>query len=70
MKRKYTEIEREKGKPIKDVLRELYEKHGTRRNVQQAVADELGVSQPIVSSWIQKANLQPKVVLIEREKAS
>lgn len=59
-------IEKEKGKPLSEVLQELYPVYGS----QTALAKALGVSQPTVSLWLIRFGLQTKPMLQPKEKAS
>lgn len=63
---KVHQIEKEKGKPITEILQELYPVYGS----QTALAKALGVSQPTVSLWLIRFGLQPKPMLQPKEKAS
>jgi transposase-like protein len=63
--RKMEQIAEEKGKPIRQILQEEFEKHGS----QVAVAKELGINQSTLSYWLLKLNLEQRSVLVEREKA-
>lgn len=61
------QIERERGKPITEVLRELYTLYGS----QTAVAHALGVNQGTLSVWLVKLGLEQRTTLVEKtEKAS
>ena len=60
--RRFEELEQQRGKPMSEILREEYDKHGK----QKAVAKSLGVSQPTVSQWLVRFNLQEKTVLVQR----
>lgn len=57
------QIEIERGKPIADVLRELFEQHGS----QVAVANALGIDQSTLSLWLIRLGLKQSVVLVRRE---
>jgi predicted transcriptional regulator len=57
------QVEVEKGKPIADVLRELFEQHGSQR----AVAKVLGVDPGTVSQWLIYLGLEQRAVLVRRE---
>lgn len=57
---KMQQIETQKGKPIEDIITELYEKHGS----QTAVAAELGIAQGTLSVWLVKLGLKEKLVVI------
>lgn len=65
MTAKYEEIETAKGKPIRDVLKEEFLKHGTLT----AVAKSLGVSQGTISLWLIRFGLKLRITteLIESE---
>lgn len=56
-------IEAQAGKPIKEVLIDLYQKHGT----QEGVAAALGVSQGMVAMWITANNLEVRRTLVEKK---
>lgn len=59
-------IQQERGKPLKQILKELWETHES----QQAVADELGVSQGTISLWMVRLGLTLKTIIVdERESA-
>lgn len=64
---KLKKIEREKGKPMKQILQELWIKHGS----QQKIADELDATQGTISLWFMRSGL--KIVetkaLVETEPA-
>lgn len=55
-------IEEREGRPIVDVLCDLYAKHGC----QTAVAAALGVSQPTISQWLQRLGLEEKTILVPK----
>jgi len=61
------EIEAKEGRPIEDVLRSLYQKHAGNPRIQQAVADELGISQPTLSQWLLRLRLVQKITLVSEE---
>lgn len=56
-------IERERGKPLKEVLKEEFKQSGTLTEM----ARGLGVSQGTIQNWLLKCGLQIKIELIERE---
>ena len=56
------ELERVRGKPLKLLLTEAYERHGN----QSEVARALGVSQPTVSQWLARLNLKEHTVIKEK----
>jgi hypothetical protein len=60
-------IERERGKPLKDVLLEDFPNHGTLAGLGRS----LGVSQGTIQNWLLRYGLQIKIELVEleREKA-
>lgn len=58
------EIEIREGRPIKDVLVELFNRYGTQR----AVADALGVDQSTLSYWLLRLGLEQRTVLVDRER--
>jgi|GEM_PF-1393789 len=55
-------IEKGMGKPITEILIELYQKHGKVA----LVAQELGVTQSTVSLWIMKHGLEFKTTLVKK----
>jgi predicted transcriptional regulator len=63
---KYKAIEAERGKPIRELLIELFEKHGSTKKV----AKELGVSQSTLSTWLSIHGLKLKTILVVRSKES
>lgn len=60
---KIEELEHQEGRPIREILQEMFEKHGS----QAKVAKELGVNQSTVSYWLLKLGLEQKTVLVEKE---
>jgi predicted transcriptional regulator len=54
-------IQKQKGKPIKQILFELWDKHGS----QQAIAEELGVSQGTISLWMLRTGLTFKTIMVD-----
>lgn len=56
-------VEKERGKPIADVLIELFAEHGT----QEGVAQALGVSQGTISLWVRRAGLEFRTQLVKPE---
>lgn len=65
MKGKMKEAEQHYGKPIEEILPDLFDKYGT----QQAVAREIGISQSTLSYWITKLRLKQKTILIKTKSA-
>lgn len=63
---KTEQIERERGKTLKEVLIEDFPKYGTLSGLARA----LGVNQSTVSYWLLKCNLQLKIELVEWERRS
>jgi hypothetical protein len=63
MSSKFAEIEAVYGKPIKDVLPELYNKHHNLRDV----ANELGVSQGTISFWLLKLGLEIRSQIVPHD---
>jgi len=60
---KMIDIERKNnGRPIVEVLKELYTLHGS----QVEVAKALGISQGTLSVWLIKLNLEQKTILVPR----
>jgi transcriptional regulator with PAS, ATPase and Fis domain len=61
---KYKEIEQTEGKPIRQVLIDLFNEQ--RLNLSQA-AERLGVAQPTLTQWVQKSGLRMRVILEDQE---
>lgn len=59
-------IQDREGKPIREVLIEIYPLY---RN-QSEVAKALGISQPTLSQWIQRLGLQEKTILVPRQEVT
>lgn len=59
---KYEQIEQQYGLPMDELLKRLYEEHGSGR----AVAAALGIDQATLSKWLLKLDLQQSVVLVPR----
>jgi len=57
-------IERERGKPLKQVLVEEFSEHRTLSGLARA----LGVNQSTVSYWLLKYNLMIETRLVEHER--
>lgn len=57
-------IERERGKPLKEVLKEDFQQFGTLA----ALARDLGVTQGTLQNWLLKCGLQLKTELVEWER--
>lgn len=66
MASKAAQLEQERGKPLKDVLREDFPQFGTL----SALARFYGVNQSTLSYWLLKTNLTIKTELVEMERAS
>lgn len=64
MASKYEEVELRYSKPMRDILIELYERLGDKPNRQELIANELGVGQSTLSTWIRFCQLEQKVTLI------
>jgi hypothetical protein len=58
------EIEAKQGRPIAEVIRELYAKHAGEARIQETVARELGISQPTLSLWLTKLRLTQRIVVV------
>jgi hypothetical protein len=58
---KAEQIESKYGKPLGDVLRDMFEQHGT----QSGVARALEVTQGSVWQWLKQLRLRPVVTLVE-----
>lgn len=56
MPSKVKEIEARYSKPLAEILKELYERHGNQR----AVASELGVGQGTISLWFNRCGFEFK----------
>lgn len=61
---RWKEIEKQEGKPMREILVGLYERFGDAPNTQELIAESLGVSQPTVSQWVKILNLAPKTTLV------
>jgi len=61
MSNKMHKVQVEKGKPLKDLIVEYWDKHGT----QQGIADELGVSQGTISLWMLRLGLSFKTIIVD-----
>lgn len=61
---KLKELETAKGKPMSEVLTELYSKC----DGQTEVAKALGVSQSTVSTWLAILGLKEKTIVVPRER--
>jgi len=57
------QIQQERGKPLKQVIKDLWEEHSS----QQAVADELGVTQGTISLWMLRLGLTFKTVIVDEK---
>lgn len=60
--RKMKQVAAEKGKPIREVLQEMFAEYGS----QSAVAKELGINQSTLSYWLLKLGLEQQTVLVDR----
>lgn len=65
MASKYQEIEQQYGKPMAEILVDLYRRFDDKPNRQELVAQELGVTQSTVSLWIKVAGLRLTLVAPE-----
>jgi hypothetical protein len=64
MKRsKYSELEKTHGKPLKQLLPELMEQHGSVT----AIANALNVTQGTVSLWIRIHGLKIKTIIVSND---
>jgi DNA-binding MurR/RpiR family transcriptional regulator len=61
---KYEELERQHGKPMPALLKEMFEIHST----QASVARALGVTQSTVSVWCAKLGLKQVTRLVPMER--
>lgn len=66
MTRKMREIEEAAGRPLRDIISELYEKHGNQRDVAAA----LGINQSTLSLWLVRLGLEQRAVVVPVEDAS
>jgi transcriptional regulator with PAS, ATPase and Fis domain len=66
MSSKMIEIQQERGKPLKQVIKDLWEEHGS----QQAVADELGVTQGTISLWMLRLGLTFKTIIVDQKESA
>ena len=62
---RFEELERERGKPLKEILIEEF----TREGSTTAAARSLGVSQGTFSGWLLRCGLKIRSELVERETA-
>jgi DNA-directed RNA polymerase specialized sigma subunit len=60
---KLEQLEQAEGRPIREILQELFQKHGS----QTQVAKVIGISQSTLSYHLLKLNLEQRTVLVERE---
>ena len=58
-------VERERGQPIIEILKELYTQHGSQREVAQA----LGIAQSTLSQNLVRLRLKEKTILVEEKTA-
>lgn len=58
---KQRQIETETGKPIEQIIIEMYEQFGS----QTKVASELGIAQGTLSIWLVKLGLKEKLIVIK-----
>lgn len=65
MTSKFKKVEIAKGKPMRAILKEAFE----RSKSQQAVASELGVTQGTISLWLMRCGLETKTIVVDRETA-
>jgi hypothetical protein len=61
MSNKMNELQAQKGKPLRELIIEYWDKHGT----QQGIADELGVSQGTISLWMFRLGLTFKTIIVD-----
>lgn len=59
---KIKEVEKRYKMPIRDVLMHLYNRKGSL----SSVGNELGVSQPTLSTWLLREGLEIRSVLVEK----
>lgn len=63
MSSKITEIEAARGKPLREILVELYQQYGNL----YIVAKELGVTQGTVSLWLIRCGLEVRSVVAPKD---
>ena len=57
------EVEQERGVPIDQLIPDLLNRLGS----QKAVADELGLSQTTISTWLKENGYVPKTVYVKEQ---
>ena len=57
-----SEVQRVHGKPLRDLLIELYAEYGTGA----AVSAALGISVNTLYVWVMRCGLEPKTILVDR----
>lgn len=67
MASKWKEIEQRFGRPMHQILIDLYEQYGGKANTQEMVAEKLGVTQSTVSLWIKLCRLEQRISLAHSE---
>lgn len=58
-------IEQERGKKIDEILIDLFQRHG---NV-YLVANELGVSQSTISTWLMRLGMEIRSIVVRKSEA-
>lgn len=58
--KKYTHIEQETGKSLSELLPELFEQHGSMKEV----AKQLGVTSGAISWWLKTHGLKLKTIVV------
>jgi DNA-directed RNA polymerase specialized sigma subunit len=68
-RKRFTQIEQERGQPMRDVLIGMFKLYGSDERPQKRIAAELGVSQPTISQWMKACGLRriTRVVPVQRE---
>lgn len=66
-KSKFAEIERDKNRPMVEILTDLYARFDGHSNVQDRVAEELGVTQGTVSLWLLRCGLRQSIRLVRQQ---
>lgn len=59
-------IEKREGKPMPQILKELYLTH----DKQTEIAEALGVKQSTISQWLRFLGLREKTILVKREESA
>lgn len=62
---KMKEIEMQEGRPIQEILQELFDESAS----QSEVARKLGINGSTLAYWLLKLGLTPKTILVKRDVA-